>query len=349
MKRVVLGAVAVMILFGIMEASLSALAEGSRLPPMVRKNKNEVTDLFKVNIEDQGGLEQQLNEARELGQRAVENKEASSLLPESGQIEAKANELKDLNQGEAENRGYRVQVEEGELLGKIQINYNDPQVKMHKKDTDRIASASEELLARLADKLRELGVDCRQKKGEVDQEPEAYLHIEEEPEKEVIYDKHLCEYLRSQYSCRDTLSLKCVKKTSGDARAETVRLSYNEMPDYWWLCDTGGGNSKYGIVCPGSWFVEFIGQAHILAELKQKIIEKTGFEEIEIPPQQILVFGQQQVLYQLDQFGNKGHVQGIWHEVPENVTGSIRFFFRVSQEAKCAQWQEDWNEVCSLQ
>ena len=188
------------------------MASETRLPPMQKKNKNEVTDFFPKEVKDKVEIEQMMEESRINAAKGVERKEALTLLPDSGQIAGKSSELEGMNQSEAEQKGLQLRAEDNEYWSRAHVNYKDLQVIRHKEDVDDIAKASEKLIARLFDKLKELGVDCKQKKGEREIEPELYIEIEREKQKEVTYDKHLCEYLRNKYNCRDTLSLTCKVK-----------------------------------------------------------------------------------------------------------------------------------------
>lgn len=193
---VIISAIILVMLLG-----FKAFASSSedRLPPMTKKNKNEVTDFFVKEIEDKEELEQSLEESQSA---AVSDIESKANLAVSSEIR----ELENIDQGEAEARSYQVRMENSEFLNNTRLDYNDPQLITHQKDTDKIATASEKFMHKLAEKLKELGIDCRQKKGATPREPEMYIEIEQEEQKEIIYDKYLCEFLRNQYSCRDSLT-----------------------------------------------------------------------------------------------------------------------------------------------
>ncbi len=205
-KNIIL--VLIMTLLVIMKQGEWALAS-DRLPPMTKKNKNEVTDFFDKEIENRKGFQQKIEESKNIGIKQLENTEAINNLPDTSGISNKAEELKKLDQNRAEEGGYKVRAENKDYLDRAHLNYKDPQVLRHKQDIDKIANGTEELLSKLYDKLKELGVDCRQKKGLKETEPEMYIEIEPLPQKEVIYDKFLCEAPRRQYNCRDELTIGC--------------------------------------------------------------------------------------------------------------------------------------------
>ena len=131
-----------------------------------------------------------------------------------------------------------IRAEDNEYWSRAHINYKDPQVIRHKEDIDDIAKASEKLIARLFDKLKELGVDCKQKKGPIEIEPELYIEIEREKQKEVTYDKYLCEYLRNRYNCRDTLTCKVKGMRWNPWQDREIALDgkmlYHTYPDWGW-------------------------------------------------------------------------------------------------------------------
>jgi len=116
----------------------------------------------------------------------------------------------------------------------------------------------------------------------------------------------------------------------------TCYISVTEMPDSWLF-----GNDGYGINnISDKRFINF--NTDKLAEVKQKIMEKTGYTNIEVPFQQIWLsidpFSEQLehkgVNYQLDHQGNQGYIQGCWHPNPENYNGTLRFFYKTTVELK---------------
>ena len=182
------------------------------LPPMHKKNLNEVTDFFPAEISDKAAVERDANNYKAQSEGAILNNSVLPTLPGNDKFEETASSLGDINQSDAESKGQQIQAAESSLWEKAHINYEDPQVIEHKKDTDNIVKGSEDLFRRLAEQLKErFNIDCKQKNGP-ELEPEMYIELEQTQEKEITYDGFLCEYLRNRYNCRDNLSLTCKLK-----------------------------------------------------------------------------------------------------------------------------------------
>ena len=295
-------------------------------------NINEVSDLFKKEIENKASLEQMLENSKKSAASGISSKEGFKNLPTAeSEAEKIASDLNSIEANSLESAGREVQgKKENQYLETLEVDYSSPLIINHKKDTDLIAGASEKLMSRLLNGLRELGVDCKTVKGNKEIEPSYHLDIHKEHSRDTIYNQSMCESLRNQYNCTRTLSLKCAHSVPAAKVPMTIRIPFSEVR-HWWAGMVFG-----------------CGGAGVMEGLRQLIIAKTGKTDIEVPRQEVLILGAAQVFYQIDPNGNYGRIQGTWHDPPESYNGSIRFFYRVSQGAICLRWEESFNEVCRL-
>lgn len=177
-------------------------------------NKNEITNFFDKEVEDRQGIEQFLENSRKESEQGVVGKGAVQALEISeNELEGKTSELNSINTNSLESRGQEERAkEENNYYDQLEVDYNDHKIINHKKDIDKIADANERLMSRLIEGLRDLEIDCKTVKGNVEIEPEYHLEIEKEHFKDVTYNQHICEELRNRYNCSDTLTLTCKVK-----------------------------------------------------------------------------------------------------------------------------------------
>lgn len=101
----------------------------------------------------------------------------------------------------------------------------------------------------------------------------------------------------------------------------------------WWVGRGADGGIARGLGNIKDLFINFFPEEMEMGLLRQKIIAMTGNSNIEVPAQRVLLFGGEQTLYQLNESGQYGTIQGTWHEgVP--TAGQIRFFYRLTKTIK---------------
>lgn len=341
------------------------LISSSALANRVEVNKNKVSDLFEKEVDDKQAILKFLEDSKKQSEHGIASTGAVQALGvDENALEGKTSELNAINVNNLESKGQEERAkEENSYVNQLEVDYLDPKIINHKKDIDKIADSSSKLMSRLIEGLRDLDIDCKTVKGDKELEPEYAIEIEKEHVKDTVYNQQFCEELRNKYSCTDTVTVKCTQKTKRELKPETIRLAHHEMPDHWWIGRGRDGGMCYGAIQnTTNNFALFNNSPEILAEVKQKIVEKIGNGDIEIPNQEIMFFQGEDgvslaginssgrvVLYQLDPAGNKGYVQNTWHPTPEPVSGTVRFFYKVPQEERCIQWHERWDEVCRLQ
>lgn len=317
-----------------------------------KTNVNEQTDLFAKSIDDHKALEKQLEQDKAAAMRGLgEDPEGLKYIStkSSSQIDSEVAELKSIKANNLSSKG-REEFLKSKDAADLDALYPDYQKSLniqYKKDAEKIAEGTDDLLANLLGKLKELGVDCKTIKGNKIMEPEYTIKIKEELTRdkgETQYDQALCEEPRNQYICANVLSVKCLDQGKGGSESATIRFAENEMPAHWWLGRGWDGGNSDGYTT--NLFLIF--NANLMEEVKQKIAQKIGYSEIEVPQQQIMIFGGQRVGYEINEKGEYGTVHAPWQEV-EDISGSIRFYYKVSKEPVCNKWQEEWIERCKIQ
>jgi len=128
---------------------------------------------------------------------------------------------------------------------------------------------------------------------------------------------------------------------------QTIYILISEMPDSWLYGRGWNGGIAYGMNnIADKRYIDFNNSK--IAEVRQKIIEKTGCSNLEVPCQEIMLFqggdgvsldgvnntssNTRVVVYQIDANGNYGYVQNTWHPNAENYYGSVRFFYKATKE-----------------
>ncbi|WP_375319160.1 hypothetical protein [Candidatus Tisiphia endosymbiont of Oplodontha viridula] len=333
--------------------------------PTANTNVNKVDPLFNERIANYKGFEQVLERQKASAVKGAESEAGFNDLVGSRQARTKGTELSNIRAEELEGFGIRESFKEA-WINEYLVDYSKPGMIRHKDDASKITEATGQMMSSLLGFLKRLDIDCKQVKGNKEIEPQYYIQLIKELDRDkgdTVYDKTICEELRNKYHCTDTVTVRCINRTRGELKPGTIRFGHHEMPDHWWIGTSQNGERCYGgIQNTTDEIALFDNTPELLAEVKQKIAEKIGNTDIEVPDQEIMFFqgsdgvsldginsSGRVVLYQLDQAGNKGYVQNTWHPTPEPVSGSVRFFYRVAQEERCIEWREEWNEICRLQ
>lgn len=324
------------------------------LPPMQKKNKNEVTDFFSKEVTGKAEIEKMLEESRVNSSNSIANKSSISLLPGQDKLDEAAVSLGGLNQSDAERKGYEARNAESELLSRMHVDYKDSQMMQHKQDTDDIARASEKLMDRLFAKLKDLGIDCKQTKGPQNIEPEMHIEIERVVQKEVTYDKQFCEYLRSTYSCRDTLTLTCKTRGIkwGEWQDKQIRIPGGELVSFgrtvFWVEKTGKRCFEYKLTVgarKSGWFGTLAADPYVVNSMREFLTSKHPGSTIDNIATEMNSWWEGGI-FCIDGWTYGGRVLGskdyAWN------TYVVNYKYRDGNPA-CFEWAEDWSERCQLQ
>ena len=303
-----------------------------------KTNVNEITNYFNNEIGDKNGLESFLEHSKNDANQGISNKEGLKTLGISEvESEKKTKELNSIDANSLEGAGQQEAVkEEHKYYDSLEVNYGSPQIQRHKQDVDLIANASQKLMSRLIEGLKEMNVDCKQVKGNKEIEPEYYIDIQKEHLKDTIYNENVCEELHNKYNCTDVVTLKCVKTgfKHKDWQNKEIAFSGNLLFsihrwDWEWVIHWKKGRYGWHVVLRTKYNVDQAREliAHTIGATIDQI-----HDTVEGPP--------------------AGRGIGNIHTMENDIVGWDQYVFKYKYRDKylvCEQWGEDWNERCKLQ
>ena len=332
---------------------LIALAKGEYRDPTTTMNVNEQTDLFEESVDNWSGLQAELTGQKNNALGGVKSSKGLESLTDkiSSEITQSAESLSSIDAVDLNSRGSEELGKTG-LMNDIYVDFNRPLHKQSMVDARKLANAQNKLIGNLLGKLKDIGVDCRTVKGLAEKEPAYYLQIEETQHKDTVYNKSICEELRNQYRCSDSVSLTCKKtgKRYGEWQAKTIRFSGHTL--HWnkvnWGYAVKWKRKRWGWhITPyhpkgwGKYQIDSIWRnnpAAIIADARSFIAEhlKVDLEQI----------GEDIVFPASGRgIGNIGGVGCRWRVIWDEY--EFGYQFRETYDI-CEQWSEDWTERCSL-
>ena len=199
-------------LLGVPEASADTIGQE------VQTQVNKRTDLFIKSINNFPAVEKQLLDQNQaninaMGDGRTTSPQGLSFLTKKSksELESESAQLSTIHENDLNNRG-RNEVIKNNAINELYPNYSSPLNKQHVEDAKLIAEGQNKLLDNLFAVLKEkAGIDCKTIKGDKKHEPEYYLQIKNTIHKDTVYTQVFCEELRNQYSCTDSVTLKCLK------------------------------------------------------------------------------------------------------------------------------------------
>ena len=203
----------------IIVAVLSLLIFSPLAVSAIQTQINKVTDLFDKHIENKDTLLQSMKEQNENASERIKSGSGHEYIEGMGEAEGKARELNSIKESDLDNAGRQKRLSKEYRFydeNELEPDYTKPGNRMHKLDVGEIVEATERTMNRLGadliDKLLSIGFDCKTVKGAIHKEPTYYIEIQREERRNTEYDQFFCEEPRNQYSCIDSVSLKCVKR-----------------------------------------------------------------------------------------------------------------------------------------
>lgn len=312
---------------------VSSISSADHQDPVANTQVNVQTDLFERSVEDWNGFESRLTLDKSDTSSFQSKKGLDDITPESeSSINSNASSLSSIRASELEDRG-RAKLLEENLTNEIFVDETSPLQIQNQKDAELIANATDALMNQLIGVLKEhFDVDCKSEKGPIEIEPQYYIDLKKEQSKNTVYNKTICEELRNQYSCHDTLTVKCTKRgmkwdpfqykvirIPGDVIYHSARdlgyaVHWKKKRNGWHLYQNHQG-----------W------RAYLASYLKVKL-EQIG-EQITFP------YGNRGV-------GDSTHpVYDQWRIVFDEY--EFGYHFRTGTEI-CEAFEETWSETCTL-
>ncbi len=330
-----------------------AAASGEYLDPTIRVNVNEQSDLFEKSVDDLLGFSKKLGEQKNTAISGAKSEAGLEFLVKEDKsgITTAADSLAAIPATELNARGTDALLQD-DTMNDLYVDYTSPLNKQAIIDAKKIAKGQDVLLANLLDKLKEIGVDCRTIKGTREVEPAYYMQVQQTQHQDTIYNQTICEELRNQYRCHDSVSLTCKKtgKRYGEWQAKTIRFSGHTL--HWnkmnWGYAVKWKRKRWGWhITPyhpkgwGDYQIDSIWRknpAAIIADARSFIAEhlKVDLEQI----------GEDIVFPASGRgIGNIGGVGCRWRVIWDEY--EFGYQFRETYDI-CEQWSEDWTERCSL-
>jgi hypothetical protein len=194
---------------------ISTQATSDYKDPTSKTNVNSQTDLFDKSVENWQDLERAIEVDKSDTTRFQSSSNGSPVgmqhLSETitKDINSTKSDLSRIRANDLEERA-RSKLLEEDLENAIFIDESSPLYMEHQKDAELIANGTGNLMSTLLSTLKEnFDIDCKTEKGNTKEEPQYYMDIKKETVKNTIYNKTICEELKNQYTCHDTLMLKC--------------------------------------------------------------------------------------------------------------------------------------------
>ena len=341
--------------------------------PTSKTNVNAQTDLFRKSVGDVEAFKSQVQEeereAIEKLRSGVDHGVEFIAGSSRKEIDENTSELSAIKADELNDRG-STQLLREKLIEEIYVDESNPLMVAHRKDAERIAEGSKDLLGSLLFSLKErLGVDCYTVKGNKEIEPEHRIALKEEQIRETIYDQTMCEESRNRYSCHDVLTTKC-KRRGAVGELKYVFLAVDgfvnqllegtRMVGYDDRAVLAQLEGRLADMTPYSWVIKgIIG----------KIFKKTNITvpsyRLEITPKRIYR-GYEALrnhfalrkLIQMSVQARTGEWFDNWIEAIQAssmscryslITYNGRFIPLFYYDEGCVEWVDEWDEVCGLE
>jgi len=340
----------------------SKVIASSYKDPTSKTNVNVQTDLFRKSVGDVEAFKSQVQEEE---REAIEKLRSGvdhgvEFISGTGrkEIDENTSELSTIKADELNDRG-RTKLLKEKLIEEIYVDESNPLMVAHRKDAERIAEGSKDLLESLLLSLKErLGVDCYTVKGNKEIEPEHRIALKEEQIKETIYDQTMCEEPRNKYNCRDILSMRCSKRGIrwGLWQNRQIVISGSELfrsgKTVFWVDHTGRSCFEYKLsvgprtiggffsaprtIPPNSYHValmrEFLVTKHPGSTLDNISTEMSSWWSGGLFSVDGWYYGGRRL----------GHKDYGWRSY------TVNYQYRDGYPI-CEQWTEDWSETCIIQ
>lgn len=303
--------------------------------PTAKTNVNVQSDLFKKSVGDVEGLQALLEADKQKSLRGLNDPKNTEILSgkSKSEVESSASSLSSIKPLELGSKGREAASSNPEIQD-LFVDETKPGFAAYARDAKLIAEASGDLVGRLTDKLRELGVDCRAVKGNKEVEPDYRIEVAREklPRGDTVYNKQLCEDLRNNYSCTDSLKLTCkstrMKWNQGESRY--IDLSGHDI--YWYH-----NNWIYSRKLYRRHFRFFIYQdSGTMGHIRSFIAGQLGVNLEQITD---VTAASSDGWGRILNMTEKGRVWEFYRIYYRYRTGDL----------ECSEWGEDWTENCRLQ
>ncbi|WP_233419031.1 hypothetical protein [Rickettsia tamurae] len=190
---------------------MTNIAFAQYLDEQLETNINKVDPLFERSVPN---LEE-FKATVEQDQKAIAEQIGQNKMPPiSGKIAHERARLESLDVLELDSIARREMAKDP-FHNEMFVDLSRPGMQAHLEDAKKIAKGSSKMIGNIIANLRDIGVDCKTVKGNIERDPEYFMELKQEvysTRQDTIYDQHFCERLRNIYNCSDVLHLKCLKE-----------------------------------------------------------------------------------------------------------------------------------------
>ncbi|MFP3121199.1 hypothetical protein GCO76_07730 [Rickettsia sp. R2] len=205
--------IAVLMLLWVAMQIMTNIAFAQYLDEQLETNINKVDPLFERSVPN---LEE-FKATVEQDQKAIAEQIGQNKMPpiaDSGKIAHERARLESLDVLELDSIARREMAKDP-FHNEMFVDLSRPGMQAHLEDAKKIAKGSSKMIGNIIANLRDIGVDCKTVKGNIERDPEYFMELKQEVDstrQDTIYDQHFCERLRNIYNCSDVLHLKCLKE-----------------------------------------------------------------------------------------------------------------------------------------
>lgn len=312
-------------------AGLSVFADHT--DPTTKTNVNVQTDLFEKSAGSVERLKDTFEADKGKAMGGINNEENVKDLSgkSKNEIEKSAAASSSIKPLELNSKG-REELEKNHDLQDMYINETRPGFAAHARDAKIITEASSKLLGDLTGMLKEIGVDCRTVKGNKEIEPDYRIEIAKEKTKDTVYNKVVCEDLRNQYACTDSLQLTCRRKEMAWEDWQDREIAIDGWTLYWyhnhWGYEIYWKRKRHGWHIGG----RYPSEARVLIANRIGAKIEQIHETIGFPPSGRGI-------------GNLNSIGERWRLTWDKYV--FRYKYRDGHEI-CVEWGEEWTERCRL-
>lgn len=320
---------------------LTNAAFAQYLDEQLETNINKVDPLFERSVPNPEEFKTALEQDKGLiAQQIGQNK----VLPisDSDKMANERAKLESLDALELDSTA-RMEMTKDPFHNEMFVDLSKAGMQAHLEDAKKIANGSSKMIRGIIANLKDIGVDCKTVKGNIERDPEYFMELRQEVDstrQDTIYDQHFCERLRNIYNCRDELHLKCLKverqwqpwqERTIDISGEEICRNYHHFlsqGDLYKKDRRGRRTKKY-------FYMNMRQDNTVQHQLRSVIAGKIGAELEQINEN-----------IGINPIGSGGVSECHRYEVKWDVY-HFKYQYRDWKNI-CASWSEVWNESCRL-
>ncbi|KHO02148.1 hypothetical protein JS61_07945 (plasmid) [Rickettsia felis] len=320
---------------------ITNVAFAQYLDEQLETNINKVDPLFERSVPNLEEFKTGIEEDK----KAIAEQIGQNIMPPIADSDKIANErakLESLDVLELDGIA-RAEMAKDPFHNEMFVDLSRPGMQAHLEDAKKIARGSSKMINNILTNLKDLGVDCKTVKGNIEKDPEYFMEFEKEADRnkgDTIYDQYFCERARRSYSCNDELRLRCLREGREwlQWQDRTIDMSGEKIcrhRHHWLSQGALWKKKKRGRKTKKYYHMNMRQDISVQQEVRMIIAEKLGVEIEQI---------NQNIGINLVGMGNLTECRR--YEVKWDVY-HFRYQYRDWKKI-CTSWEESWHERCRL-